>query len=94
MASEAAVPSEGAVPSEAAHDRKTRRPLGRRVLVAIIAGLVAVVVILSGLVIDLGRARLDYEAQLAENTRLINALTKQLYWAEEQLDALRDELAR
>lgn len=85
--------SDGAVPAEATDEPQLRRPLGRRVLVSIIAGLVAVVVILSGLVIDLGRVRLEQDAQLAENTRLINALTKQLYWAEEQIDTLRGELA-
>jgi len=61
-------------------------------LVAIIAGLVAVVIGLSGVVFDLGRDRLQQDALLEENRRQINALTKQLYWAETQLDELREEL--
>jgi len=63
-------------------------------LVAIIAGLVAVVIGLSGVVFDLGRDRLQQDALLEENRRQINALTKQLYWAETQLDELREELDR
>jgi len=66
----------------------------RRMLVAIMAGLVAVVIGLSGVVFDLGRARLQQDALLEENRRQINALTKQLYWAETQLDELREELDR
>ena len=66
----------------------------RRMLVAIIAGLVAVVIGLSGVVFDLGRARVQQDALLEENRRQINALTKQLYWAETQLDELRGELGR
>ncbi len=66
----------------------------RRMLVAIMAGLVAVVIGLSGAVFDLGRARLQQDALLEENRRQINALTKQLYWAETQLDELREELDR
>jgi len=66
----------------------------RRMLVAIIAGLVAVVIGLSGVVFDLGRDRLQQDALLEENRRQINALTKQLYWAETQLDELREELDR
>ena len=66
----------------------------RRMLVAIIAGLVAVAIGLSGVAFDLGRARLQQDALLEENRRQINALTKQLYWAETQLDELREELDR
>jgi len=76
-------------------DTSEARPnSSRRMLVAIIAGLVAVVIGLSGVVFDLGRARLQQDALLEENRRQINALTKQLYWAETQLDELREELDR
>ena len=61
----------------------------RRVLVAIAAGLIAMIVALGALVVDLSVARFDLQAQLAENRRAINALTKQLYWAEQQLDELK-----
>ncbi len=71
-----------------------RQNPSRRVLVAIVAGLIAVVIALSGVVFDLGRARLQQDALLEENRRLINALTKQLYWAETQLDELREQLDR
>ena len=73
---------------------EVRRNPSRRVLVAIIAGLIAVVIGLSGVVFDLGRARVQQDALLEENRRQINALTKQLYWAETQLDELREELDR
>ena len=61
----------------------------RRVLGAIAAGLIAMIVALGALVVDLSVARSDLEAQLGDNRRIINALTKQLYWAEQQLDELR-----
>jgi sensor domain CHASE-containing protein len=61
----------------------------RRVLVAIAAGLIAMIVALGALVVDLSVARSDLQAQLTENRRVINALTKQLYWAEQQLDELK-----
>jgi len=73
---------------------EVRRNPSRRMLVAIIAGLVAVVIGLSGVVFDLGRAQVQQDALLEENRRQINALTKQLYWAETQLDELREELDR
>ena len=74
--------------------RAMRPNPSRRVLVAMIAGLIAVVIALSGIVFDLGRARLEQDALLEENRRAINALTKQLYWAETQLDELREQLDR
>ena len=57
----------------------------RRLLVAVAAGLIAIVVALGAQVIDLSASRAELQAQLKDDRRVINALTKQLYWAQQQL---------
>jgi hypothetical protein len=59
---------------------------GSRVLLAIIAGLVTVIVGLSIVVVDIAIDRSAIEAERAESERVINQLTKQLYWLELQLE--------
>lgn len=60
---------------------------GSRVLLAIIAGLVTVIVGLSIVVVDIAIDRSAIEAERAETERTINQLTKRLYWLELQLEA-------
>lgn len=57
----------------------------RRMLLAIVGGLVAIVIALSAIVADLAIDRATVAAERAETTRIINSLTKQLYWAQERL---------
>ena len=57
----------------------------RRLLVAVAGGLIAMMVALGALVVDLSTSRAELQSQLDDNRRTINALTKQLYWAQEQL---------
>lgn len=57
-----------------------------RLLLAIIAGLVTVIVGLSIVVVDIAIDRSAIEAERAESERVINQLTKQLYWLELQLE--------
>ena len=59
--------------------------LRRRLIVAVAGGLIAMVVALGALVVDLSTSRIQLQSQLDDNRRTINALTKQLYWAQEQL---------
>lgn len=59
---------------------------GSRVLLAIIAGLVTVIVGLSIVVVDIAIDRSAIEAERAETERTINQLTKRLYWLELQLE--------
>jgi D-ribose pyranose/furanose isomerase RbsD len=59
-----------------------RRPPSTRLLLAIIAGLVAVVIALTVVVIDTAINRARVAAEQAEYQRIINQLTKQLYWLE------------
>lgn len=61
----------------------------RRLMLAIAAGLIAMVVALGALVVDLSASRAQLQSQLEDNRRSINALTKQLYWAQQQLDEAR-----
>jgi outer membrane murein-binding lipoprotein Lpp len=61
----------------------------RRFVLALIAGLVAMVVGLGAVVVDLSASRAQLQSQLEQNRRDINALTKQLYWAQQQLDEAR-----
>ncbi|MBC7589913.1 MAG: hypothetical protein H7226_02560 [Salinibacterium sp.] len=65
------------------------RSTNRRLVVAIAAGLVAMVVALGSVVVDLSVSRTELQSQLEDNRRTINALTKQLYWAQQQLDQSR-----
>lgn len=58
---------------------------GSRLLLAIIAGLVTVIVVLSIVVVDIAIDRSAIDAERAESQRIINQLTKQLYWLEQQL---------
>lgn len=59
--------------------------LRRRLVVAVAGGLIAMMVALGALVVDLSTSRAELQSQLDDNRRTINALTKQLYWAQEQL---------
>ena len=59
-----------------------RRPPSTRLLLAIIPGLVAVVIALTVVVIDTAINRARVAAEQAEYQRIINQLTKQLYWLE------------
>ena len=61
----------------------------RRLMLAIGAGLIAMVIALGAMVVDLSASRAQLQSQLEENRRSINALTKQLYWAQQQLDEAR-----
>ena len=61
----------------------------RRLVVAIAGGLIAMVVALGALVVDLSVSRTQLQSQLEDNRHTINALTKQLYWAQQQLDQSR-----
>ena len=61
----------------------------RRLVLAIGAGLIAMVVALGAVVVDMSASRAQLQSQLEENRRSINALTKQLYWAQQQLDEAR-----
>lgn len=61
----------------------------RRLMLAIGAGLIAMVVALGAVVVDMSASRAQLQSQLEENRRSINALTKQLYWAQQQLDEAR-----
>ena len=65
------------------------RTMNRRLVVAVAAGLVAMVVALGAVVVDLSTSRTELQSQLEDNRRTINALTKQLYWAQQQLDQSR-----
>ena len=67
----------------------TPRTARRRLLVALAAGLIAMLVALGALVIDLSASRAELQSQLDDNRHVINALTKQLYWAQQQLDQSR-----
>ena len=62
------------------------RTMNRRLVVAVAAGLVAMVVALGAVVVDLSTSRTELQSQLEDNRRTINALTKQLSWAQQQLD--------
>ena len=53
---------------------------------AIIAGLVTVIVGLSIVVVDIAIDRSAIEAERTESERIINQLTKRLYWLELQLE--------
>lgn len=57
----------------------------RRVLIAVAGGLIAMVVALGALVVDLSAASVQLQSQIDEDRATINALTKQLYWAQQQL---------
>ena len=59
---------------------------GPRLLLAIIAGLVTVIVGLSIVVMDIAIDRSAIEAERTESERIINQLTKRLYWLELQLE--------
>ena len=61
----------------------------RRLVLAIGAGLIAMVIALGAVVVDMSASRAQLQSQLEENRRSINALTKQLYWAQQQLDEAR-----
>ena len=65
------------------------RTTNRRLVVAVAAGLIAMVVALGAVVVDLSASRTELQSQLEDNRRTINALTKQLYWAQQQLDQSR-----
>lgn len=68
----------------------TSKPTNRRrLMLAIGAGLIAMVIALGAVVVDLSASRAQLQSQLEENRRSINALTKQLYWAQQQLDEAR-----
>ena len=70
--------------------KPTSKPTNRRRLVlAIGAGLIAMVIALGAVVVDMSASRAQLQSQLEENRRSINALTKQLYWAQQQLDEAR-----
>ena len=70
--------------------KPTSKPTNRRrLMLAIGAGLIAMVVALGALVVDLSASRAQLQSQLEDNRRSINALTKQLYWAQQQLDEAR-----
>ncbi len=60
----------------------TRRPPSTRLLLAIIAGLTAIVIALTVVVIDTAINNARVAAEQAEYQRIINQLTKQLYWLE------------
>ena len=79
----------GGTSSEPA-SKPTSKPTNRRRLVlAIGAGLIAMVIALGAVVVDMSASRAQLQSQLEENRRSINALTKQLYWAQQQLDEAR-----
>ena len=61
----------------------------RRLVLSIGAGLIAMVIALGAVVVDMSASRAQLQSQLEENRRSINALTKQLYWAQQQLDEAR-----
>ena len=61
----------------------------RRLVLAIGAGLIAMVIALGAVVVDMSASRAQLQSQLEENRRSINALTKQPYWAQQQLDEAR-----
>jgi Tfp pilus assembly protein PilN len=61
----------------------------RRMLMAIGGGLIAMVIALGAVIVDLSVSRAQLQSQIDENRRSINALTKQLYWAQQQLDDAR-----
>lgn len=70
----------------AEHDTKDGTgAMRRRILVAVAGGLIAMIVALGALVIDLSASRTQLQSQLDDNRRTINALSKQLYWAQQQL---------
>ena len=70
--------------------KPTSKPMNRRrLMLAIGAGLIAMVVALGAIVVDLSASRAQLQSQLEDNRRSINALTKQLYWAQQQLDEAR-----
>jgi hypothetical protein len=59
-----------------------RRPPSTPLLLAIIAGLTAIVIALTVVVIDTGINNARVDAEQAEYQRIINQLTKRLYWLE------------
>ena len=75
--------------SEPTSTRTSRPTNRRRLMLAIGAGLIAMVVALGAMVVDLSASRAQLQSQLEDNRRSINALTKQLYWAQQQLDEAR-----
>jgi outer membrane murein-binding lipoprotein Lpp len=67
----------------------SKRTNRHRLVLAVGAGLIAMVIGLGAVVVDLSASRAQLQSQLEQNRRDINALTKQLYWAQQQLDEAR-----
>ena len=79
----------GGMSSEPASKPPSKPTNRRRLVLAIGAGLIAMVIALGAVVVDMSASRAQLQSQLEENRRSINALTKQLYWAQQQLDEAR-----
>ncbi|MBG6054836.1 outer membrane murein-binding lipoprotein Lpp [Salinibacterium sp. CAN_S4] len=78
-------PEASGTPSAPTSTRTNRR----RLVLAVGSGLIAMVIALGAVVVDLSASRAQLQSQLEQNRRDINALTKQLYWAQQQLDEAR-----